>query len=108
MLPDMKRRDFLRNALSLVFLGGVTGCGSSRGHKSSGINADLQITNHTSNDLHVYIDGSHIGDVDTFDTDYFHVVSGLHTVEVREHNSLFYHVLGDYYFGSDRIRLHYH
>ena len=102
----MKRREFLQLAgLGLI---GLAGCSSARGHKSSRAIADLKITNHTAGGIHVYIDGSHIGDVPAFDVTYFHIVDGTHTVEVREQGDTIYYNLGTHYFGGSRIRLHYY
>jgi hypothetical protein len=107
----MKRRDFLRSALSLAgiaIIGGLQGCGSAHGHESARSDADLKVVNHTNDTLHVYVDGSHVGDVDANDRTYFHIVSGTRTVEVRKHGDSVYYDLGDHYFGGSRVRLHFY
>lgn len=107
----MKRREFLRRAgllAGVTLFGGLTqGCGSWVGHETND-DADLKITNHSPYDIHVYVDGSHIGDVNAFDSNQFHVLSGTRTVEVREHGGSIYYDLGDHYFGWDKVRLHYY
>jgi hypothetical protein len=105
----MKRRDFLRTALSLAGLAalpGLAGCSSSRGHETSD-DADLRINNNAPVEVHVYIDGSHIGDVGANNKNYFYVISGTHHVEVRETGDSVYHDLGDHYFGGSKVRLVY-